>query len=360
MPFSYREWILGGKTFCCCLPVRFGVIAMSAIGILVAGLLSIVLWFQVSAPAGSMTTGERAAFVVAGLVETILFLASILGFVGSIVHKQSFIQAYAYILYGHFFLNIGAAAYLGYVVIHFQGTATRVACDETITDDDAQAECRGLLRITATVFIVIAAIVLLAELYGAIIVTRWLNFVQRDKREKRMLRESKRATDSAFSLRPLNRSFYGDSRATSSVYLPLNQRDEEFDPYAEVNKSDVRRSVQSQHSRLATDRTLVNNDEDLRPPPPIEVGYGGGSWTHRDISEEEKSRIELAERDSTTVSLADLTEAEKERRRSEIKSPYGPPSASEEDAELESLPQYVATFPEPQHSPPGQPESLLR
>ncbi|KAJ2931484.1 hypothetical protein H1R20_g5627, partial [Candolleomyces eurysporus] len=353
MPFSYREWILGGKTFCCCLPVRFGVIAMSAIGILVAGLLSIVLWFQVSAPAASMTTGERAAFVVAGLVETILFLASILGFVGSIVQKQSFIQTYAYILYGHFFLNIGAAAYLGYVVIDFQRNATRVGCDETIIDDEAQNDCRGLLRITATVYIVIAAIVLLAELYGAIIVTRWLNYVQRDKREKRMLRESKRATDSAFSLRPLNRSFYDDSRATSSVYLPLGQRDEEFDPYAEVP-----RSAPSQHSRFATDRTLVN-DDDLRPPPPIEVGYGGGSWTHRDISEEEKSRIELAERDSTTVSLADLTEAEKERRRSEIKSPYGPPSA-EEDTESESLPQYVATFPEPQHTPPGQPESLLR
>ncbi|KAJ2918025.1 hypothetical protein MD484_g2409, partial [Candolleomyces efflorescens] len=354
MAFSYREWILGGTKFCCCLPVRFGVIFMSGFGILVAGLLSIVLWFQVSSPA-SMTTGERAAWVIAGIVETILFLASILGFVGSIVRKQSFIQTYAYILYGHFFLNIGAAIYLGYVIIHFHGIATRVTCDETIIDEAAQADCRGFLRVTATVFIVIAAIVLLAELYGAIIVTRWLNHVQR---EKRMLRE-KRATDSAFSLQPVNRSFYGHSRAASSVYLPLNRRDdEEFDPYA-----DVRLSTPSHHLRDTTDRTLVN-EEDLGPPPPIEIGYGGGSWTHSDISDEEKSRIERSERNSTTVSLAELTEAEKERRRSEIKSPYGPTFAA--DADTESLPQYVAAFPEPQphtvhsNSPPKEPESLLR
>lgn len=168
-----------------------------------------------------------------------------------------------------------------------------------------------------------------------------------------MARE-KRATDSAFSLRPINRSFYGHSREASSVYLPLNQRDEEFDPYA-----DVRTSTPSHHLRDTTDRTLVN-EEDLGPPPPIEVGYGGGSWTHRDISDEEKSRIERSERNSTIVSLADLTDAEKERRRSEIKSPYGPTFASEADTEAESLPQYVATFPEPQHPSAGEPESLLR
>jgi len=34
--------------FFCCLPVRFGVITMSLLGILLSGILSVILWFEVS------------------------------------------------------------------------------------------------------------------------------------------------------------------------------------------------------------------------------------------------------------------------------------------------------------------------
>lgn len=100
MVFSHREWIFHGTKFCCCLPVRFGVISMSGIGILVAGFLSLILWFQVSGASAlhiclltcathwrgfivakqeALTSGELAAFVISGLVETLLFVGSILG-----------------------------------------------------------------------------------------------------------------------------------------------------------------------------------------------------------------------------------------------------------------------------------------
>lgn len=48
MPFSYRDLFCGGKTFCCCLPVRMGVIIMSVLGILFGGVLSIILWYEVA------------------------------------------------------------------------------------------------------------------------------------------------------------------------------------------------------------------------------------------------------------------------------------------------------------------------
>jgi hypothetical protein len=48
MAFSYRELFFGGTTFCCCLRVRLGVIIMTALGMLLAGLLSILLWFEVA------------------------------------------------------------------------------------------------------------------------------------------------------------------------------------------------------------------------------------------------------------------------------------------------------------------------
>ncbi len=41
-------YIFQRPRFCCCLPVRMGVIIMSFLGIILSGLLSIVCWFEVS------------------------------------------------------------------------------------------------------------------------------------------------------------------------------------------------------------------------------------------------------------------------------------------------------------------------
>lgn len=174
---------------------------MSGFGILVAGFLSLVLWFQVSgaptfyvcpideldSPDGfivakeeALTSGELAAFVISALVETLLFVGSILGcdaqqlqfakysratrFVGAIVRKQSFLQIYAWFLYVHVFLNVGVAIYLFVVLTNFHNNAVRVACDNTITDAEAQDQCRGLLSVAGKVFIAVTAIVLVAEI----------------------------------------------------------------------------------------------------------------------------------------------------------------------------------------------------
>lgn len=109
----------------------------------------------------------------------------------------------------------------------------------------------------------------------------------------------------------------------------------------------------------------------LRPPMPIDEGYGGGSWTHTEISTEEKDRIHRAERSSVTIRVEDLTQEEMDRRRADFKSPYGPSTAMQDaEGEGDSLPQYVAipspqvsdvTTPVRQHPPrnePGEPESL--
>lgn len=96
MPFSYRELFLGRTKFCCCIPVRIGVIIMAVLGIVFSAVLSIALWYEVSgehsipflpwrrlmkqsAVNHKMTSGIKAAFVIGGLVETFLFAASIFG-----------------------------------------------------------------------------------------------------------------------------------------------------------------------------------------------------------------------------------------------------------------------------------------
>ena len=160
-----------------------------------------------------------------------------------------------------------------------------------------------------------------------------------------MLREQ-RENDRAFSMTPLETyppttptPIYAAHRTqpSSSSYAPLMTHDDtEFDPYTDTIRP------AGGHDR---DQTLVDSEAGFKPtahehhrsltvvsvggpPPPIEVGYGGGQWTHQDISEEEKARLGRRELDEggggETISSTNMTEAERTRRLEESKSPSGP------------------------------------
>jgi len=212
---------------------------MSVLGMLFAGLLSILLWFEV-ASTPDMSSNERAIFVVAGLVETLLFVASVLGFVGAVVRKQLFVQIYAYFIYVHFVLNLGVAIYLLYFLVHVSTTDQVKACQDAIQNTTAQSQCTGLLKIGLGVYGAVASIVLLTEIYGAIIVARYVNQVQREKRNIR----ASRMSQSAFAMGPAgNRSSTGGRYSTikgDDDGIPLRAAghstfgQEEFDPYDEV------------------------------------------------------------------------------------------------------------------------------
>ncbi|KAG6832607.1 hypothetical protein H0H92_014443 [Tricholoma furcatifolium] len=262
---------------------------MSILGILVAGILSIILWFEVASN-GDMSTGERAAFIVAGLVETLLFVASCLGFVGAVVRKQLFVQIYTYFIYFHFLLNIGVASYLLYVIVRFSGNAKIKLCQDTIQNAQTQGQCTGLLNIAQGVYYAVAAIVLLVELCMdqyfmacqhlthlfhadlAIVVTRYLNQLQSEKRSARSLRKE---NEEAFSLVSKGKGRYSALPDRFPVY---SNSGPDFDPYAEI-QDHVRTE-----SRSIRQEQLQN---------PEEEGYGGGFWTHSDISSEEKARLKL-------------------------------------------------------------------
>ncbi|KAG6903048.1 hypothetical protein C0995_007481 [Termitomyces sp. Mi166 len=223
-----------------------------------------------------MTNGERAGFVVAGLVETLLLVASSLGFVGAIVRKQLFVQIYAYFIYVHFVLNIGVAGYLLYMVTHFSANATVKACQDTIQNEQAKEQCTGLLKVAQGVYFAVAAIVLLVELYVALVITRYLNQLRNEKRSARGLRLD---NEEAFGLVPKAKVRYSalpDERdqGQSLVYASYGQ---DFDPYETI-----------QEERRLSEHSGIHYDE----------GYGGGSWTHSQISLEEKARMKLVDRET--------------------------------------------------------------
>ncbi|KAI0058070.1 hypothetical protein BV25DRAFT_1310005 [Artomyces pyxidatus] len=156
-------WIFQRPKFCCCLPVRACVIIMSLLGLVLASLLSIILWFEV-ASTHTLTGSERAAFIGAGVVESLLALLSAVGFIGAIVRKQTFVTAYCIGLYIHFVLNLGVAGYFLFVIVHATHSDAVAACQHAITNTDAQGQCTNLLGVAKWIYVTVASVLLFVEL----------------------------------------------------------------------------------------------------------------------------------------------------------------------------------------------------
>lgn len=163
------------------------------------------------------------------------------------------------------------------------------------------------------------------------------------KNEKRSARASRLYNEEAFRLVPKGKARYSalpderDRGFQSPGLYPADPIDPryaaaaEFDPYEEVAAPS--RSPGPSYAY------------DSPPAPPIEMGYGGGTWTHAEISEEEKERMKRLDAEMG-VPESDLVidDEELERRRQEIKFPNGPPPSTK-PRELEDLPRYTLSDP---------------
>ncbi|KAK0226197.1 hypothetical protein IW262DRAFT_1294438 [Armillaria fumosa] len=348
MPFSYRELFFGGTQFCCCLPVRAGVIIMSLLGIILSGILTIVLWYEVAITeplkgTPDLTSGERTGFVLAGLLETFLCVVSILGFVGAIVRKQLFVRIYAYFIYVHFFINVAVAAYLLWLITHFTENAATKACEDTIKNTGTQQQCIGILQIARGVYFVVAALVLLIEMYGAIIVARYLNQIQREKRTARNSRMSmgyKMSTalhrDSEYiSLVDTNRKTSQFSFSSPKPYTSPR----EFNPYEEF--TDPYQNQSHAGPSVVREFNLYSSEDGL----PIEAGYGGGTWIHSEISMEEKARLQRSTADTADHQFESAPSLDEEQQRKrDSKTPAGPPPPMR-TRDTDDLPRYSLNDP---------------
>jgi len=158
---------------------------MSFLNLIVSSFLSIIVWYEVGSTP-TLSSRERGSFIGVGVVETALAVVSILGFVGAIVRKQSFVTIYCICLYVHFLINLGVAGYFLYVILHAEHSDAIEACKDAIQDTNAQDQCLGLLNIAKGVYAAVASVLLLLELYGALMATRYVHQVKTEKRKARL------------------------------------------------------------------------------------------------------------------------------------------------------------------------------
>lgn len=131
----------------------------------------------------SFTSQERTYVILAGLLETFVCIACIVGyvfclhnlpifrvqlhicrFIGGIVRKQLFVTIYAYFLYFNFLATLGVGIYFLWVVNHTADVDISFACNRTIKDPTAQKDCSKLLNDFRGLFDGIILFILFIEL----------------------------------------------------------------------------------------------------------------------------------------------------------------------------------------------------
>ncbi|KAF8554695.1 hypothetical protein OG21DRAFT_1030015 [Imleria badia] len=187
MRFDLKAWLFQSSSFCCCIPVRAGFVLMSVLTFLLSGTISVIIWFEVS-HSYQLSTKERVAFVLTGIVESFLFLASIIGFIGVVARKQLFVMTYTYFLYVHFVLNLIVGIYFLVTVRASNRQQLVNECAEVFVNTSMESSCSRLMSVSTYVFIAIVAALLTFEFYGVLIATRYVYRLRMQKRDDRSRR----------------------------------------------------------------------------------------------------------------------------------------------------------------------------
>ncbi|KAH7888762.1 hypothetical protein F5I97DRAFT_1855305 [Phlebopus sp. FC_14] len=253
MWFKLKEWLLHSSSFCGCIPVRAGFTLLTVLTFFLSGALSVVIWFEVF-HSYELSSKQKSVFILTGVVESILFLVSITGFVGVVVRKQLFVTIYTLFLYAHSILNLLVGIYF-LITIRMSNRQQLVdECARVFVNTPTESDCSRLMNVSTYIFIAIVIALLLLELYGALIATRYqyrLRMQKKDSRSRRL---------GYFHALPVPTPPVKHTRQPSDNIELLRSRDSSVpygDPDEEDEVLDIRPQPSTSYAPLATcDREL--------------------------------------------------------------------------------------------------------
>jgi len=274
-------------------PVRSSLVASSLATILISGILTSLIWFEVNTSHNATSTA-KTVFVLAGAVEIILFLASVFGFVGAVIRKRQMIATFTYFLYGHFVINAVVLSAYMWMVENTKNTDKVDTCIEDATDQTAADQCTGVLRITNGVFIGFGCIILLLEFYvvlNATLLLRNSSVNRRFSQASRMPPTNIRSK----SLSPLSRNMH--SNASDSELGLVKQFPPPQKPMPSANRVSLRNASYSSFEKFEPYKEYpVNSASTITSGSPLNTSrfpqhnYGKTWQNYADVADQERMR----------------------------------------------------------------------
>lgn len=172
--------------FLCCLPLRLGVLIITALTLAGSALVAIGAWINVhniiNKTLELSKSGEISMYIIAG-VYTLVAIVSLLGLVGALTARPGLVSTFNSLQIGSFIVSLATGAYSSYLLfsdkynIDISDCVNRV----TVSADTAQQVCNAALKVSKAAVVVIYAITWLVQFYGLFIVRSYV----RELEEKR-------------------------------------------------------------------------------------------------------------------------------------------------------------------------------
>jgi len=168
------------ETFCCCIPVRFGVFVLSILTAILGGFLSAASWVQYTKLNASSDTEQRVILIVSGVVYGVLALFSLFGFFGSIIASRPLVKSYSVILWINWLLSLAAGGLAIWQLFRAGSLDSVIQQCQTATGDNSD-DCQNAYKVIRIVYIVVFAVVELIVLYTCIIVNRYVDQLRQEE-----------------------------------------------------------------------------------------------------------------------------------------------------------------------------------
>ncbi|KAJ7640064.1 hypothetical protein DFH06DRAFT_1216517 [Mycena polygramma] len=163
---SLASFHVRARTFCCCIPVRFGVLVIGTIGLLFGSVIAVAGVMQSNrAPAGN-----KLPYMILTGVYALLALFSLLGIIGAIMKQLGLIKAYFATLTILVILSVASGAFSLYRFFE-DAPILVIECINKSTDSAVFKKCHEGVSVIKGVLVAVFVFVCLIEIWGCVILS---------------------------------------------------------------------------------------------------------------------------------------------------------------------------------------------
>ncbi|KAF8737449.1 hypothetical protein AX14_012839 [Amanita brunnescens Koide BX004] len=171
------------RTFCCCLPVRFGVFILTILNLFGGVLIAIVGWMQVSQLRKTpLSTTDEIALILHSATFSVLAAISLLGFIGAIIKNRGLVSSFSVVLLIFLCISVATGVYAMISLFRNNAQALVQACLDGSQAAD-QDVCKTTAKVTEAIIIAIYVVVWLLQLWGYVIVINYCHQLEDEEEE---------------------------------------------------------------------------------------------------------------------------------------------------------------------------------
>jgi len=173
---------VSSRKFCCCIPVRLGVLIMSMLGFAGGSIIAGVGWHAATHRDQShLTRNQEISVVITSLSYTVLATISLFGFIGAIKKRQSYVSLFSTMVSYHLGFSIATGAFFIYTLFHKVGREDVNNCISGSTSQSKQDECQSQFHAARAFIIVLYILFWLFEFWGCVIVSQYVGQLQMEE-----------------------------------------------------------------------------------------------------------------------------------------------------------------------------------